>query len=158
VPQTDSITCRKHLVFWIDENAGAGKRIYHWLALSACLAVLVASSILQPSASSLSLFGLRWPFHCWLHDLVGVQCALCGMSRSFCSLAHGDIRASLAFHPLGPVLFALFCLEVPYRIRALLTHPCPWETWLVRIHAGLVALVCAAILIRWLFYLGGLMA
>jgi outer membrane receptor protein involved in Fe transport len=41
--------------------------------------------------------------------------------------------------------------------RALLTPPGPREIWLVRIHAGLVLLVCAALFFRWLFYLGGLM-
>ncbi len=156
MPQTDSITCRKHLVFWIDENAGASKRIYHWMALSACLAVLVASSILQPSASSLSLFGLRWPFHCWLHDLLGIRCALCGMSRSFCCLAHGDVQASLGFHPLGPAVFTVFCFEVLYRLWALVIHPTPVGKRLARLHFGLVALTGSAVFLHWLFYLRGL--
>ncbi len=133
------------------------RRVCHAVVLSFCAGVLTAAFVLRPHTESVTLFGCAWPFHCWLHDLLGVQCALCGMSRSFCSLAHGDIRASLAFHPLGPVLFALFCLEIPYRLRALLMRPGPWETWLVRTHMGLVALVCAAVFFRWLVYLGGLL-
>ena len=133
------------------------RRICHAVVLSLCAGVLAAAFALRPHAEGVTLFGCAWPWRCWLHELFGIQCALCGMSRSFCSLAHGDIRASLAFHPLGPALFAVFCCEIPYRIRALLTRPGPREIWLVRIHAGLVLLVCAALLFRWLFYLGGLM-
>jgi hypothetical protein len=133
------------------------RRIYHGTALFLCAGVLAAALMLRPQQEGVTLFGCARPWHCWLHDWLGIPCALCGMSRSFCSLAHGDLPASLAFHPLGPVLFALFCVEVPYRIRALLTWPGPRERWLVRAHAGLVALVCAALFFRWLFYLGGLL-
>ncbi len=133
------------------------RRICHAVVLSLCVGVLTAAFVLEPHAEGITLFGCAWPWRCWLHDLLGVQCALCGMSRSFCSLAHGDIRASLAFHLLGPALFALFCLEVPYRVRALLTRPGPGGTWLIRAHMVLVALVCAALFFRWLLYLGGLL-
>jgi hypothetical protein len=132
------------------------QRVYHGIVLALCAGVLAAAFVLRPHPEGVTLFGCAWPWHCRLHDLLGIQCALCGMSRSFCSLAHGDLQASFAFHPLGPALFALFCLEVPYRVRALLTRPGLREVWLVRIHGGLAALVCAAIFLRWLFYLGGL--
>jgi hypothetical protein len=138
------------------DGARDGQRVCHAVVLSFCAGVLAAAFVLRPHAEGVTLFGCAWPWRCWLHDLFGIRCALCGMSRSFCSLAHGDLQASLAFHPLGPALFTLFCLEVPYRIRALLTRPGPREIWLVRIHAGLVVLVCAAIFVRWLSYLGGL--
>jgi hypothetical protein len=159
VYRTDSTLTLPHLKRAAGGPAGAGAgelRVCHAVVLSFCVGVLAAAFVLRPHAEGVTLFGCAWPWRCWLHDLFGIRCALCGMSRSFCSLAHGDLQASLAFHPLGPALFALFCLEVPYRIRALLTRPGPREIWLVRIHAGLVVLVCAAIFVRWLSYLGGL--
>ena len=38
-------------------------------------------------------------------ELFGVSCPFCGMTRSFVALAHGDLGASLRFHPAGPILF-----------------------------------------------------
>jgi hypothetical protein len=156
VPQTDSLTCRQQPALWTVEDARADNKTYHWIVLSACAAVLIASFILQPNEEGLSLFGLRWPFHCWLHETLGVRCALCGMSRSFCSLAHGDIGASLAFHQLGPLLFAFFCLQIPYRLYALAARPGFLGRTVARAHAGLAVALCAAIAYHWLVYLEGL--
>jgi hypothetical protein len=78
------------------------------------------------------------------------------MSRAFCSLAHGDLAASVRFHPLGPVVFVLFCLEVPYRLYALLRLPKPLPVVLRKVHFGGAALVATALLANWLLYLGGL--
>jgi hypothetical protein len=124
--------------------------------LLACATVLVASFILRPNEEGLSLFGLRWPFHCWLHETVGIRCALCGMSRSFCSLAHGDIEASLGFHRLGPLLFAFFCLQIPYRLYALAARPGSINRVAAKTHAGVAVLLCVAIACHWLAYLEGL--
>jgi len=120
------------------------------------MAVLTASSILQPNEEGLSLFGWRWPFPCWLHETFGVRCALCGMSRSFCSLAHGDVGASLGLHRLGPFLFSFFCLQIPYRLSALAIRPGSIDRTVVKMHAGLVILLCVAIACNWLLYLEGL--
>jgi hypothetical protein len=43
---------------------------------------------------------------CWFHAAFHLPCPLCGMTRSFASLAHGDVAAALRFHPCGPLLFA----------------------------------------------------
>jgi hypothetical protein len=99
---------------------------------------------------------LRWPFSCWLHDMTGIQCGLCGMSRSFCSLARGDLAAGVHFHRLGPVVFALFCLEIPYRLYALAAGRRGVNARLARLHVRVAVLVCAAILVNWMVYLGGL--
>jgi hypothetical protein len=139
-----------------DANFRTGAKAYHLILLLVCAGVLAASFILRPNEGSLSLFGWRWPFTCWLHETFGVRCALCGMSRSFCSLAHGDIGASLAFHRLGPFLFAVFCLEIPYRLYALAIQPKTVNRRLVKVHVGIIVLVCAAILCGWFVYLEGL--
>lgn len=132
------------------------RKLYHLVILVGCVTVLAASFILQPHEDGLSLFGLGWPFSCWLHETFGVNCALCGMSRSFCSLAHGDWRAGLAFHGLGPALFAFFCLQIPYRAYALAIHPGTLGAGWVKAHAAMAALLCAAIMCHWFVYLEGL--
>lgn len=138
-----------------DTDFRAGEKAYHLILLLVCAGVLAASFILRPNGEGLSLFGYRWPFYCWLHETLGVRCALCGMSRSFCSLAHGDIGASFGFHRLGPFVFTLFCLQVPYRMYALAIQPRRIDARLTRTHCGLVVLLCAAIMFHWLFYLEG---
>jgi hypothetical protein len=120
------------------------------------MGLLAASFILQPDEEGLSLFGYRWPFHCWLHEYLGIQCALCGMSRSFCSLAHGDVGRSLGFHPVGPFLFAFFCLQIPYRVYALAGHAGTIDRRAAKAHLGLVVLLCAAIACNWFLYLEGM--
>lgn len=130
---------------------------WHLAGLLVCGAVLVCAAALKSTGDGLSLFGYRWPLSCWLHDTLGLKCALCGMSRSFSALAHGDIPAGVQFHRLGPAVFALFCLQVPYRLYALAAGPKRVSAKLVRLHVGVVVLVCAALLANWFVYLGGLL-
>lgn len=145
-----------HAVAPVTEDVGSGLKTYHLIVLLACVAVLAASFILQPSGDGLSLSGLRWPFHCWLHETLDIDCALCGMSRSFCSLAHGDVEASLEFHRLGPFLFGFFCLQIPYRLYALAACPGSINRVVTETHVGVAVVLCVAIACHWLVYLEGL--
>ena len=36
---------------------------------------------------------------CLFYRVTHVSCPTCGMTRAFLSLAHGDVRSALAFHP-----------------------------------------------------------
>ncbi len=129
----------------------------HIAVLLLCGAILACAVVLRPNEEGLSLFGLRWPLTCWLRDMTGVKCGLCGMSRSFCSLAKGDFAAGLHFHRLGPIVFALFCLEIPYRLYALAAARRGVNARLARLHVRVVAVVCAAVLVNWMVYLGELL-
>jgi len=153
VPQTGHITCELYSAGSEDGNAYAGKKVYHLIGLLVCATVLAAAFVLRPHEEGLSLFGYRWPFYCWLHETLGVNCALCGMSRSFCSLAHGNLGASLGFHPLGPFLFAILCIEVTYRLYAVAILPRAIDCRLSRVHTGVVVFLCVAIMCNWLVYL-----
>ncbi|MBN2130767.1 MAG: DUF2752 domain-containing protein [Sedimentisphaerales bacterium] len=156
--RTCDITISSHapLAATADSAAGRGEGGFDAAVLAVSLAVLAGSFLLRPHEGGLSLFGCRWPFYCWLHETFGLRCALCGMSRSFCALAHGHVAASLAFHPLGPAAFVLFCLEIPYRVPALSGRSRRRRATLKKAHAWAVALVAVAILVNWLLYLGGL--
>jgi len=133
-----------------------GRKALHVAVLAICAGILAASWVLRAETENVSLLGYTWPFHCWLNETLGIRCALCGMSRSFCSLAHGDIAGSLAHHALGPALFALLCVQVPYRIYALTIHPHRIGTVLVVTQRTLAAAIGAALLLHWLLYPGGL--
>lgn len=129
---------------------------YHGVLLSACTAAIAGAFVLGPDEQGLSLLGYRWPFYCWLHETLGIKCALCGLSRSFCSMAHGNISAGFGFHPLGPVVFVLFCLEVPYRLYRLRRRQKQRQRGLTQAHAWVVAAVGVGMFVNWLGYLGGL--
>jgi hypothetical protein len=133
-----------------------GRKAFHVVVLVVCASILAASWVLRAETENVSLLGFTWPFHCWLNETLGIRCALCGMSRSFCSLAHGDIAGSLTHHAVGPALFALLCLQVPYRIYALTIHPHQIGTVLVVTQRTLAAAIGATLLLHWLLYLGGL--
>ncbi|GEM_PF-1142655 len=130
---------------------------FHTIVLLLCAGALAGAFLLRIDGQGLSLFGYPWSLHCRLYETFGVKCALCGMSRSFSSLAHGDIGAGFRFHPLGPAVFVLFGLEIVYRIYALAADDGRLAGKLSRTHAGLVIIVTAAVLVNWLFYLGGLL-
>ena len=41
---------------------------------------------------------------CVFHQVTGLPCPGCGMGRSLCAFAKGDVARSIAWHPLGPVV------------------------------------------------------
>lgn len=41
---------------------------------------------------------------CWSRELLGLACPMCGMTRSVIALAHGELGASLGFHPGGALV------------------------------------------------------
>jgi hypothetical protein len=126
----------------------------HAAVLAACAGALVLAFLLEPEAEGLSLFGCRWPWYCSLHEVFGIKCALCGLTRSFCHVAQGNLVAAVQHHRLGPLVFTLFCLEVPYRAYAIAVSPRRIGASIAKGHATLVALVVAAVVVNWLLYLG----
>jgi hypothetical protein len=45
---------------------------------------------------------------CLFRKVTGLPCPGCGMTRSFCALAKGNVHQSFLFHPLGPLVFLAF--------------------------------------------------
>lgn len=128
----------------------------HKIILLACVVILVGAMLLHVSTNDLYLFRYKWPVDCLLYQTFGIKCSLCGLTRSFCSLAHGDLRASVKFHPLGPALFAFTCLQIPYRIYLLTIKPDVANRKLTRLNLCLAVTLAIAIFINWFIYLGGL--
>lgn len=130
--------------------------VYHIVILLLCLAILVISLLLQNNEGELYLFGFKWPHRCLLYETFGIKCALCGLTRSFSSLAHGNLLASLRFHTLGPIIFAFTLFQVPYRIYGVIIHPRAMSRKLKKINLSLAVTISILIFVNWFFYLGGL--
>lgn len=62
---------------------------------------------------------------CWLHAAFGVDCPMCGMTRSFVAFAHGDLGAAFRFHPAGPLLFVAMAVLVVSVAVVSVRRACP---------------------------------
>lgn len=130
------------------------EKTFHVIVLSLCVLALIVSLLLQHDESELRLLGIRWPISCALYENVGIKCALCGLTRSFCAMGTGELSSAAHFHPLGPAIFVFVCLQIPYRIHALWTiRKAKRKLRLAGIYLA-IGLV-GALLINWLVYLGG---
>ena len=159
MPETYISTNHPCRFSWHLRQPGAfqgSQKVQHKIILVACVVILSGAALLHISANDLYLFGYKWPVNCLLYQTFGIKCSLCGLTRSFCSLAHGDFRASVKFHLLGPVIFAFTCLQVPYRIYHIIIKPDGVNRVLTRLNVGLVVALAIAILSNWFIYLGGL--
>ena len=112
--------------------------------------------LFQFKESELYLFGFKSPLYCFLYHTVGIKCALCGLTRSFGSLAHGNFQQAINFHLLGPAIFALICFQLPYRIYALIIRPKRMNRKLMKINSLFAVIILIAVFVNWLVYLGGL--
>jgi hypothetical protein len=130
--------------------------LYHIAILLLCAVILVFSLLLDEEEGLLYLFGYKWPHRCPLYETVGINCALCGLTRSFCSLAHGNWQQSIKFHVLGPIIFTFICFQIPYRIYGVIIHPRAINIRLLKINLSLTVTISILILVNWFVYLGGL--
>ena len=132
------------------------RAVHHIIILILCVVILTASLLFRLNEAELYLFGFKWPLRCFLYHTVGIKCALCGLTRSVCSLAHGNLQQAIKFHLLGPPIFALICFQLPYRIYALIIHPKRMNRKIMKINSLFAVIILIAIFVNWLVYLGGL--
>ncbi len=146
----------RQIVNRITSNKQRVSKVHHIIILILCVVILTASLLFRVNEAELYLFGFKSPLRCFLYHTVGIKCALCGLTRSVCSLAHGNLRQAIKFHLLGPPIFALICFQLPYRIYALIIHPKRMNRKIMKINSLFAVTVLIAIFLNWLAYLGGL--
>lgn len=100
--------------------------LYHAILLVISAGILVTACILQvrPDQRIAVSFLPAWPLPevCQSKVVLGLECPGCGLTRSFVHLAHGDLPASLAVHPIGWLIALFVALQIPYRMVALRTR------------------------------------
>lgn len=82
------------------------------LLVVVAVAVAVPAALLRVSGDGVLVGGEPLGALCWLRELIGIGCPFCGMTRSMIALVHGDIVASLAFHPGGILIATLLVAGV----------------------------------------------
>ncbi len=93
-----------------------------WILAFAAAAV-AGSFILQPATGNgLCLPGelmgaqIDLPQSCMFRHLTGIDCPGCGLTRSFVHMAQADICQAFRFNAMGPILYVICLLQIPYRI------------------------------------------
>ena len=121
-----------------------------WLTwVAAALLVLLLARRLAPNTSGFGTHTQLGLPGCLFQHWTGLPCPACGLTTSFSLLAHGSLRAGVACHPVGALLFTLTCLSVPFGVGALLA-----DVSVVRVLSHLQARrVCvglaSALLLQW---------
>jgi hypothetical protein len=105
------------------QSKQSAARSEHLWILGIALVAIGGSFVLQPAGHGglyVSVPGLdariTFPESCMSRRLLGLSCPGCGLTRSFVALARGQVKESFCFNPMGPVLFAVCCFQLPYRI------------------------------------------
>lgn len=132
-----------------------------WTMLLLSVVVLSASLAFECSPDGhvrLPATTVELPGVCVWKRTTGMDCPGCGLTRSFVSMAHGDLTAAVHYHPFGVVLFLLVATQIPYRamrIRRLArgrqprTHP---------LLAGGLWFVAAGLFGQWLLKILGIIS
>jgi hypothetical protein len=93
--------------------------------LLAALVVIVLAVALEVRPDQRVAFrfwpALALPESCPSRTYLHLECAGCGLTRSFIYLAHGDLAASWSVHRLGWLVALAVVLQIPYRALALKT-------------------------------------
>ena len=128
----------------------------HWTMLYIAVFVVGVSYYLQLGGlDAVNLAGthVQLPSLCGSRTLFGIECPGCGLTRSFITLAGGDLQQSLHFHRLGWLLALAIVAQFPYRTYSLLElrHRVVYRTWPKWFGYFLIA----ALILNWLLKVSG---
>lgn len=82
-----------------------------WAALGV-LGLVGAAFFLRERGPS----GLGWFMRCTFHELTGLNCPGCGMTRGAHAALHGRITEAFRFNPVGMILLPLACVGLGIEI------------------------------------------
>jgi len=117
------------------------------IALAVVCALLVLLPFVftyNPATNDVKISKHSLPAMCLSRACFNTDCPGCGLTRSFISLAHGKLNASLRLHRLAPVLYCFFLFQILFRLGSLRVPHTLWHhraAW-INHYAGWVLLVC----------------
>ena len=98
------------------EKKALQNRSWHKSVLFICSIIVVFGFLLNPNTESVFLWGMRIPEICLSRVLLDLDCFSCGLTRSVTFTAHGEFSKAIEMHFLGPAIFFIAVLQLPYRI------------------------------------------
>lgn len=112
---------------WYKEDEQGGRRTcITFLVFALAFVLLPFLFAYEPANGRLTVAGYTLPGACFSQQLLDADCPGCGLSRSFVCLAHGDPRAALRLHRLGPVLYLFLAVLSGLYIWRLTRPGCRW--------------------------------
>jgi hypothetical protein len=95
------------------------------LLIGAALVILLAALLEVREGEKIGVPGIESPLPgvCTFRRITGQPCPGCGLTRSFVSIAHGDVSGAWFFNAAGPLVFLLVAGQIPYRA---------WRLWQIR--------------------------
>jgi hypothetical protein len=116
-----------------------------------CLGVSVVSLV---TAAAWFAFGLPWP-RCLFHDLTGLPCLTCGMTRCAIQFFHGHLFAALWWNPLVFVTLCALSIFDAYAFAVLVLRAprlrLQFQTQKEK--RGTRILIIAALALNWIYLL-----
>jgi hypothetical protein len=103
-------------------------RTEHLLILALAVVAITGSFVMQSSERG----GLEFPLPCagkcvalpetcLSRTVFGVSCPGCGLTRSFVALSAGNGAEAVRLNLMGPILYVLCWLQIPYRVAEYFT-------------------------------------
>ncbi len=91
----------------------------HLVILIICCGIIAAALIITPAKTEISYLkigSIPLPDTCIFHNLTGLPCPGCGLSRSIVAAAHGEIINSFSHHRLGLLTLVYILLQFVFRL------------------------------------------
>jgi hypothetical protein len=91
----------------------------HLVILIICSGIIAAALIITPTKTEspyLKIGSIPLPDTCIFHNLTGLPCPGCGLSRSIVAAAHGEIINSFSHHRLGLLTLVYILLQFVFRL------------------------------------------
>ncbi|MEJ2715548.1 MAG: DUF2752 domain-containing protein [Deltaproteobacteria bacterium] len=102
-------------------STGKGRTEHLWI-LAMAVAAIAGSFLLVPSGGrtldlTVPFTGIQIPLPatCLSYRIFGVSCPGCGLTKSFVLTARGNLGGALRANPVGPALYVVCLLQIPYR-------------------------------------------
>lgn len=124
------------------------------------IAVMTLSILLhhgpQREDVMIPLLNIPLPPLCSFKRYTGLECAGCGLTRSFVSIGHGDFRSAFDFNAAGPLWFAIIALQIPYQTAQLIRIRSGKSAWqFTGLGRAVVAIAVVALLLQWVLKMTG---
>jgi hypothetical protein len=121
VPSPDA----RHTLVDAVPRGGVTDYAFHGALFGMCLVIFTLAVLFRvdgPEKVVVPFLNQPLPPTCSMKTLTGFDCPGCGLTRSFVSLAHGNVFKAFSFNFAGPWLFGLMFFQLIYR---------PWQLWRV---------------------------